>query len=295
MTSSAQCSISQASRDTGLLWTPCPMLRANLCEPRVERPQSPRAVCRPGRSLLSAPRRDCVSLLWACARDDGARRRLADSRWWREQHRRSTRELLPGIGRHHSVEPADRESAGTALFTGHPARSYSEAGAEDRGRALSAGIPQRPRQIQVWAGRIQSGLRVIRTCPWRDEGCRRAGTIHLGGTFNQIASSEWDVARNRHPAEPFVLVSQPTLFDASRAPEGQHTLWAYRHVPKGSTFNMTDRIERQIERFAPGFRDTILARAILNTQDWRRQTQISWKATSTAASPISGSSSPVRI
>ena len=102
--------------------------------------------------------------------------------------------------------------------------------------------------------------------PWRDEGCRRAGTIHLGGTFNQIAASEWDVAKNRHPSEPFVLVSQPSVFDATRAPEGQHTLWAYCHVPKGSTFNMTDRIERQIERFAPGFRDTILARATLNTQ-----------------------------
>ena len=96
--------------------------------------------------------------------------------------------------------------------------------------------------------------------PWRARECRRAITVHLGGTFEEIAEAEYDVSRGRHPQRPFVLAAQPTLYDPSRAPEGKHVLWAYCHVPNGSTVDMTDRIEAQIERFAPGFRDTILAR-----------------------------------
>jgi len=103
--------------------------------------------------------------------------------------------------------------------------------------------------------------------PWRAAECRRAGTVHLGGTFEEIAASEAEVARGGHPERPFVLVAQQSLFDPGRAPPGKHTLWAYCHVPNGSTLDMTARIEAQIERFAPGFRDLILARAVATPRD----------------------------
>lgn len=99
--------------------------------------------------------------------------------------------------------------------------------------------------------------------PWTAEDCLRAGTIHIGGSLEEIAHAEREVTHGRHPERPFVIVSQPSLFDASRAPEGQHTLWAYCHVPHGSDVDMTERIERQIERFAPGFRDCVLARHVM--------------------------------
>ncbi|MFN2608810.1 MAG: phytoene desaturase family protein [Acidimicrobiales bacterium] len=96
--------------------------------------------------------------------------------------------------------------------------------------------------------------------PWTAEACRRAGTVHLGGTIEEVVAAEAEVARGRHPARPFVLCAQPTIFDPSRAPAGRQTLWAYCHVPRGSTVDMTAAIEAQIERFAPGFRDLVLAR-----------------------------------
>jgi phytoene dehydrogenase-like protein len=98
--------------------------------------------------------------------------------------------------------------------------------------------------------------------PWRSADCRRAITVHLGGTFEEIAAAEMEVARGREAERPFVLVAQPTLYDPTRAPEGKHVLWAYCHVPNSSTFDMTERIETQIERFAPGFRDCVLARHV---------------------------------
>jgi len=96
------------------------------------------------------------------------------------------------------------------------------------------------------------------------EGPILAGTVHLGGTLDEIANSERQVTNGEHPGRPFVLVTQPTLFDKTRAPEGRHIAWAYCHVPNGSTFDMTARIENQLERFAPGFRDCILARHTMN-------------------------------
>jgi phytoene dehydrogenase-like protein len=96
--------------------------------------------------------------------------------------------------------------------------------------------------------------------PWRNEAARRAGTLHLGGTFEEIAASEATVARGQHPDSPYVLVVQAGVADPDRAPRGQHALWAYCHVPSGSTVDMTARIEAQIERFAPGFTDLVLAR-----------------------------------
>ena len=96
--------------------------------------------------------------------------------------------------------------------------------------------------------------------PWRNSQCRRAGTVHVGGTFEEMARSERAPWHGEICRKPFVLVTQPSLFDASRAPEGFHTAWAYCHVPNGSTEDMTEAIELQMERFAPGFRDTIVGR-----------------------------------
>ncbi|HEU4793705.1 MAG TPA: NAD(P)/FAD-dependent oxidoreductase, partial [Nitrolancea sp.] len=100
--------------------------------------------------------------------------------------------------------------------------------------------------------------------PWRAKECERVATLHLGGTLAEIAASERAVWRGMHPERPFVLLAQPSLFDQSRAPAGKQTAWAYCHVPNGSTFDMTERIESQIERFAPGFRDRVLARSIMS-------------------------------
>jgi phytoene dehydrogenase-like protein len=103
--------------------------------------------------------------------------------------------------------------------------------------------------------------------PWSAAECRRAGTVHVGGTLEEVARAEEDAWTDTNSSKPFVLVSQPTLFDTSRAPVGRHTAWAYCHVPNGSNVDMADRIEAQIERFAPGFRDTILARSAMSPAD----------------------------
>ncbi|MHB8111479.1 MAG: phytoene desaturase family protein, partial [Syntrophorhabdaceae bacterium] len=100
--------------------------------------------------------------------------------------------------------------------------------------------------------------------PWKDQACFKAGTLHIGGTFEEIAASEREVWRGIAPEKPFVLLSQPSLFDAARAPEGMHTAWAYCHVPNGCTLDMTDAIENQVERFAPGFRHLIMAKHVMS-------------------------------
>ena len=100
--------------------------------------------------------------------------------------------------------------------------------------------------------------------PWSAPACRQAGTVHVGGTLEEVAASERDVNLGKIPEKPFVLVAQSSLFDPTRAPAGQHTGWAYCHVPANSTEDMAARIESQIERFAPGFRNTILARSTRN-------------------------------
>jgi Phytoene dehydrogenase and related proteins len=103
--------------------------------------------------------------------------------------------------------------------------------------------------------------------PWKNKQCGQAATVHLGGTFEEIAYSESEVNRGIHPQRPYVLVAQQSLFDPTRAPPGKHTGWSYCHVPTGSTVDMTEAIERQIERFAPGFRDCILARHTMTTAE----------------------------
>ena len=103
--------------------------------------------------------------------------------------------------------------------------------------------------------------------PWKARDCLRAATVHLGGTFEEIAGAEKAVRMGRHADRPFVLLAQPSLFDSSRAPVGKHTAWAYCHVPNGSKVNMLEKMEDQIERFAPGFRDCVLVRHAFSPAD----------------------------
>ena len=101
--------------------------------------------------------------------------------------------------------------------------------------------------------------------PWTHPECRQTATLHLGATLEEIAQGEADSWEGRHPKRPFVLLAQPSLFDGTRAPAGCHTAWAYCHVPHASTTDMTQIIENQVGRSAPGFRDVILARSTKNT------------------------------
>ena len=106
--------------------------------------------------------------------------------------------------------------------------------------------------------------------PWEAAPCREAGTVHLGGTLAEVARSEEEVNAGQHAERPYCLVAQPGVVDPTRAPAGQHTLWGYCHVPSGSDVDMSGRIEEQIERFAPGFRDLILARSVRTATDMER-------------------------
>jgi phytoene dehydrogenase-like protein len=107
--------------------------------------------------------------------------------------------------------------------------------------------------------------------PWTAPDCKRAATVHVGGTLEEIAESERAPREGRHAEQPYVLLTQPSLFDDARAPAGKHTAWAYCHVPNGSTEDMTERMEAQVERFAPGFRDLILARSSIGSADFERR------------------------
>jgi phytoene dehydrogenase-like protein len=109
--------------------------------------------------------------------------------------------------------------------------------------------------------------------PWRAQDCARAATVHLGGTLSELAASEEAPSRGRVTDSPFVLVAQQSLFDDTRAPEGKHTVWAYCHVPNGWNGDAADAIERQLERFAPGFRDRVLARSVHAPADFERYSE----------------------
>jgi phytoene dehydrogenase-like protein len=172
-------------------------------------------------------------------------------------------------------------AAGGSIETGRWVRSLTEL---PSARAVLLDVS--PRTLALLAGdrlpgRYRAALRRFRygpgVCkvdfalsgpvPWTNEACRRAGTLHLGGPFEQIAAAEAEVAAGKHPKDPYVLVVQAGVADPSRAPAGREALWTYCHVPSGSGVDMTDRIEAQIERFAPGFRDLILARAVRTAAD----------------------------
>jgi phytoene dehydrogenase-like protein len=126
--------------------------------------------------------------------------------------------------------------------------------------------------------------------PWKSRECSRAGTVHIGGTLEEIAASERAAWNGIESTAPFVLLAQPTLFDSSRAPAGKHTVWAYCHVPNGSTKDMSSAIEAQIERFAPGFRDRILARACRSPRDFEQH-----NANYVGGDVVTGSNDPLQL
>jgi phytoene dehydrogenase-like protein len=134
--------------------------------------------------------------------------------------------------------------------------------AELAGDRLPSGYARTMRRFRYGPGACKVDWALSGPVPWTAPACRDTATVHLGGTFEEIARSESAVAAGRHPDQPYCIVAQPSVLDSSRAPAGQHTLWAYCHVPPGSTTDMADRIEAQIERFAPGFRDLVLARSV---------------------------------
>jgi phytoene dehydrogenase-like protein len=128
------------------------------------------------------------------------------------------------------------------------------------GDRLPAAYRRRLGRFRYGPGVFKLDYALAGPMPWSDARVRQAGTVHVGGTLGEIAAAESAVARGRIPDRPFVLCVQPVVADPSRAPHGQHTLWAYCHVPNGSAVDMTDAIESQLERFAPGFRDLVLGR-----------------------------------
>ncbi len=153
------------------------------------------------------------------------------------------------------LEPAD-----VTLFDTGPRAVDRIAGA-----ALTPSFRTRMRHYKYGPGAFKVDWALSEPIPWTAAECRRAGTIHLGGSLAEIAASESAAFNGRYCDSPYVLLVQPSLFDATRAPEGCHTAWAYCHVPNGSTADLTDIIEDQVERFAPGFCDCILARHTRNS------------------------------
>ncbi len=135
---------------------------------------------------------------------------------------------------------------------------------------LPGDFRRRLRRYRHGAGVFKIDFALSGPIPWTNPDCSRAGTVHLGGSLDEIVRAEREVAEGRHPEQPFVLAAQPSQFDPTRAPEGKQTFWAYCHVPAGSEVDRTEAIERQIERFAPGFRDLVIARHRMNCRDFER-------------------------
>jgi phytoene dehydrogenase-like protein len=150
-----------------------------------------------------------------------------------------------------------------ALFDTNAAQLASIAG-----DALPPRYRERLSRFRHGPGAFKIDYALSAPVPWANDGCRRAGTVHVIGTFAELVAAEADVAAGRMPARPFVLVVQPSIFDPSRAPAGKHTLWLYAHVPHGYSGDATDAIEAQLERFAPGFGSTVLARHVMTPRDF---------------------------
>ena len=169
---------------------------------------------------------------------------------------------------------AHLRSLGGEVVTGHTVRSMEDLPdtrailfdtsprqlVQIAGERLPAGYRQALSRYRYGPGVFKADYALDGPIPWRAKECLRAGTVHVGGTMEEIAAAEAAPWRGEHPERPLVLVAQQSLFDPARAPAGKHTVWAYCHVPHGSAQDMTDRLEAQLERFAPGFRDRILAR-----------------------------------
>ena len=161
---------------------------------------------------------------------------------------------------------ADVGPARAVLFDTTPTALLDIAGAE-----LPARYRRALERFRYGPGVFKLDYALSEPVPWTAPECRRAGTVHVGGTLAEITASEAAVAAGRHPDRPYVLVAQQSLFDATRAPEGRHTLWAYCHVPSGSDRDMTAAVEAQLERFAPGFGDVVLARHAIGPAEMERR------------------------
>jgi phytoene dehydrogenase-like protein len=138
------------------------------------------------------------------------------------------------------------------------------------GDRLPTGYSKRLARYRHGPGAFKVDFALDGPIPWRAEECGHAATVHLGGTLEEIAASERAPWEGKHAERPFVLLAQHSRFDSTRAPEGKHTVWAYCHVPNGSTFDMSRRIEEQIERFAPGFRELVVGRSVMGPADLER-------------------------
>jgi phytoene dehydrogenase-like protein len=149
-----------------------------------------------------------------------------------------------------------------ALFDTSPAQLSAIAG-----EALPAGYRRRLARYRYGPGIFKLDWALDGPIPWSDPAVQEAATVHLGGTLEELAAAEAAVWRGEHPARPFVLVVQQSQLDPTRAPPGKHTGYAYCHVPSGSTVDCTTAIEGQLERFAPGFRDRVLARHVMGPGD----------------------------
>ncbi len=158
---------------------------------------------------------------------------------------------------------ADLPSARVVLFDTSPDQL-----ARIAGDALPAGYRRRLGRYRYGPGVFKLDWALDGPIPWRDPRCLEASTVHVGGTLDEIRASERDMYRGRHTERPYLILCQQSDFDDTRAPAGKRTGYAYCHVPHGSTVDMTDAIEAQVERFAPGFRDRILARHQMNAQDF---------------------------
>ncbi len=148
-------------------------------------------------------------------------------------------------------------SATVVLFDTSPRDLLAIAGSR-----FPTGYRQRLARYRYGPGVFKIDYALDGPVPWTAEACRRAGTVHVGGNLAEVAHAEAEVARGHHPERPFVLAAQQSVIDRQRAPEGRHTFWAYCHVPNGSTLDVTGTIEAQLERFAPGFSDVVLARRV---------------------------------
>jgi len=166
-------------------------------------------------------------------------------------------------GRIHVSSPVDELPQADIVLADVSPRELARLG----GGRLPERYERRLRSYRLGPGAFKLDWALDGPIPWRAPECNRAGTVHLGGTLAEIAASEWGAWSGRPSTRPFVLLAQTSLFDESRAPAGRHTAWAYCHVPNGSTEDMTERIEAQVERFAPGFRDRVLARNAMGPAD----------------------------
>ncbi len=141
------------------------------------------------------------------------------------------------------------------------------------GEKFSRGYAEQLKYYRYGPGVFKLDLALDGPIPWQNKACSQSGTVHIGGTLEEIAVAEKKVWEGKPPERPFVLLAQPSLFDPTRAPERKHTVWAYCHVPNGSAVDMTAMIENQIERFAPGFRKLILARHKITASEFESYNQ----------------------